>query len=233
MRFKPVAVPLFAFLSATIAYSAKAAVVVDNPLTFELTINTLQVLTDPTVVLFDGGIPTETFDLGEFAPPGTYKAIFSEDLGFSTTYSFLSLYGENLLPNPPVAAAFPAPVAANLIGQSFSLAFPNSTFSETDVGNALLNQSVTTVLAFASQNLLANSVPFGTSLELVGFTNGQNIGSLTVSVVPEPQSSTLLAAGLMLLLLLSGILHRQHVVDEASGEKACPPEVCWYRHHSR
>jgi hypothetical protein len=180
MRLKTVAV--FAFLSVAIAYSAKAVVVINNPSTFQLTITTLQALTDPTVVLFDASIPTQRFDLGEFAPPGTYTANFSGNLGSSTTYSFLSLYGENLLPNPPVAAAFSSSSAGNVIGRSFSVAFPNSTLSETEVGNALLNQNATIVLAFANQNLQANSVSFGTSLQLVGFTNGQNIGSLNVSV---------------------------------------------------
>jgi len=211
MRLKTVAVFVFAFLSMTITHSAKAVVVIDNPFTFELTITTSQVLTDPTVVLFDASIPTQRFDFGEFASPGTYTAIFDGDLGSSTTYSFLSLYGENLSPNPAVAAAFPSAIAANVIGQPFSSAFPNPNFSETGVGNALLNQDAATVLAFSNQELQANSGPLGTSLELVGFTNGQNIGSLTVTVVPEPQSSGLLAAGLILLFLLSGTLRRQHL----------------------
>jgi hypothetical protein len=217
MRFKTVAVLVFTLVSMTITHSAKAVVVIDNPFTFELTIATSQVLTDPTVVLFDASIPTQRFDLGEFAPPGTYTATFDGDLGSSTTYSFLSLYGENLSPNPAVAAAFPSAIAANVIGQSFSAAFPNLTFSETDVGNALLDQNATTVLAFSDQNLQANSVPLGTSLNLVGFTNGQSIGSLVVTVVPEPQSPSLLATGLILLLLLSGTLGRERVVDKMSG----------------
>ena len=91
MRFKTVAVFVFTLVSMTITHSAKAVVVIDNPFTFELTITTSQVLTDPTVVLFDASIPTQRFDLGEFASPGTYTAIFDGDLGSSTTYSFLSL----------------------------------------------------------------------------------------------------------------------------------------------
>ena len=112
MRFKTVAVFVFTLVSMTITHSAKAVVVIDNPFTFELTITTSQVLTDPTVVLFDASIPTQRFDLGEFAPPGTYTATFDGDLGSSTTYSFLSLYGENLSPNTAVAAAFASPIAA-------------------------------------------------------------------------------------------------------------------------